>query len=312
MAAVSRAVFAVGTEADKAPRPITKAIRMPILRPRRSLIFAPGNKPEMFPKALGTGADVVCVDLEDAVAPQHKDQAREATIALFAEWADKDTGAAEPMVRINALRSPDGIKDLAAVLASPKPPKALMLPKLRTADEIKLLDEVLSEAQSPIRLHCIIETNDALENAFQIARASDRIDSLLFGAVDLAADLRTTNNWDQLVYARSRAVHAAAGAGVDLIDVPWLDLEDMDGMIAEAEKACALGFTGKGAIHPKQIGVLNDIFSPSAAQIEQARKIVDAFAESDSGLVVIDGKLIEKPVLRSMERLLAIADRIGA
>lgn len=186
-----------------------------------------------------------------------------------------------------------------------------MLTKVRTADEVKLLDDVLSDRGLGTRLHVIIETNDGLDNAVAIGRASPRIDALLFGGVDMAADLRTTPAWDNLLYARSKVVHAAATAGVDLIDVPYLDLNDMAGMRCEAEASAALGFTGKGAIHPKQIAVLNEIFSPSESEVERARRIIQAFAESGSGLVVIDGKLIERPVLRSMQRLVAIADAAG-
>jgi citrate lyase beta subunit len=277
------------------------------IQPRRSLIFAPGDKPDMFPKALRTGADIVCVDLEDAVAPQHKAVARERTLALFD--APPVAAGVECVVRINCLRSPEGIRDVAAILERPTPPPALMLTKVRAADEVALLDDVLSERGLATRLHVIIETNDGLHNAIAIARASARTDALLFGGVDMAADLRTTPVWDNLLYARSRVVHAAAAAGIDLIDVPYLDLADMDGMRREAEASAALGFTGKGAIHPKQIPALNEIFSPSPDEIERARRIIRAFDESGSGLVVIDGKLIERPVLRSMQRLVAIAER---
>ena len=114
-----------------------------------------------------------------------------------------------------------------------------------------------------------------------------------------------------MLYARSRLVHAAAGAGLDVIDVPYLDLEDRDGMAREAGLAAELGFAGKGAVHPSQIPVLNDIFSPSAEYIARARRIVDTFAKADTGLVMIDGKLIEKPVLREMNRILAVAARVG-
>jgi (S)-citramalyl-CoA lyase len=279
------------------------------IQPRRSLIFAPGDKPEMFGKALRTGADIVCVDLEDAVAPQHKHLARERTLALFD--GGPAAGRVECVVRINCLRSAEGVRDVAAVLDRPAPPPALMLTKVRTADEVKLLDDVLGDRGLGTRLHVIIETNDGLDNALAIGRASPRIDSLLFGGVDMAADLRTTPTWDNLLYARSKVVHAAAAGGVDLIDVPYLDLNDMAGMRREAEASATLGFTGKGAIHPKQIAVLNEIFSPSDGEVERARRIIRAFAESGSGLVVIDGKLIERPVLRSMQRLVAIADAAG-
>jgi citrate lyase beta subunit len=158
----------------------------------------------------------------------------------------------------------------------------------------------------------IIETNRALEAAFEIAVCSPRIDALFFGGVDMAAELRCENAWEPLLYARSRVVHAAASAGLDVVDVPYLDLQDMDGMVAAAQQAKALGFSGKGAIHPKQIAAINEVFTPSAEEIERAHRIIRTFEEADTGLVVIDGKLIEKPVLRDMYRIVAIAERIGA
>ena len=126
----------------------------------------------------------------------------------------------------------------------------------------------------------------------------------------MAAELRCSNAWEPLLYARSRVVHAAASAGIDAIDVPYLDLEDPDGMAREATLARGLGFSGKGSIHPKQIPILNDVFTPSESEISHARRILDAFAEADTGLVVVDGKLIEKPVLRDMQRILSIAERL--
>ncbi|MFX4221381.1 MAG: HpcH/HpaI aldolase/citrate lyase family protein [Thalassobaculum sp.] len=182
-----------------------------------------------------------------------------------------------------------------------------MLAKVKAPAEVVALDELFDEFKIASRLQVIIETNEALEAAWEIARCSRRIDAIFFGGVDMAADLRCAYTWEALLYARSRVVHAAAGAGVDVIDVPFLDLNDMDGMRREAEAARDLGFCGKGSIHPKQVPVLNEIFSPSEAEIAHARRIVDAFEQGDSGLVVIDGKLIEKPVLRSMYRVLARA-----
>ncbi len=126
----------------------------------------------------------------------------------------------------------------------------------------------------------------------------------------MAAELRCRNEWDSLLYARSRVVHAAAHAGIDVIDVPFLDLQDLAGMSREAELARNLGFSGKGSIHPRQIQRLNEVFTPSEEQIQQANKLLDAFASAGTGLVVVDGKLIEKPVLREMQRIVAIAERI--
>jgi citrate lyase beta subunit len=264
----------------------------------------------MFPKALASGADMVCVDLEDAIAPKDKAEARQKTLALFAE-APTDDGI-ERLVRVNCLRSADGVADLAAILAAAAPPPALMLPKVKWPDEIRALDELLDEAGLETRLHVIIETNAALEACHEIARASARIEAMFFGGVDMAAELRCDGSWEALSYARARVVHAAAGAGLDAIDVPYLDLEDLEGMRRQAEAAKALGYVGKGSIHPKQIAILNQVFSPSDDEVAYARKVVEAFAQAETGLVVVDGKLIERPVLRTVHRILAAAGRAGA
>lgn len=279
-------------------------------RPRRSFIFSPGLRPDMFPKALASGTDIVCVELEDGIAPKDKDEARQSALALF-DKPPADDGV-ERIVRINCLREAFGLADVQAVLATETPPPALMLPKVRTPEEVLWLDDLLTERGHDTRLHVIIETNRGLQAAFDIANCSSRIDALFFGGVDMAAELRCENAWEPLLYARSRVVHAAASAGVDVIDVPYLDLEDPQGMAVEAQKAKALGFSGKGSVHPKQIAALNDVFTPNEAEISRARHVTKTFEEADTGLVVIDGKLIEKPVLRDMYRILAIADRISA
>ncbi len=264
----------------------------------------------MYPKALASGADIVCVELEDGVAPKDKDEARRSALKLF-EAPQADDGV-ERIIRINCLRDAFGLSDVQAVLATDTPPPALMLPKVKTPDEVVWLDDLLSERGHPTRLHIIIETNAGLEAVHEIARSSSRIDALFFGGVDMAAELRCQNAWEPLLYARSRVVHAAAGAGLDVIDVPFLDLEDPGGMEQEAIKARDLGFSGKGSIHPKQIAALNTVFTPDDAMIERAKRIIRTFEEADTGLVVIDGKLIEKPVLRDMHRIVAIAERVGS
>ena len=280
-----------------------------IIRPRRSFIFTPGLRPDMYPKALASGADIVCVELEDGIAPKDKAEAREKALALF-EQPQPDDGV-ERIVRINSMRERFGIEDVNAILASKTPPPALMMPKVRTPDEVTILDQLLTEAGHETRLHVIIETNEGLEAAFEIAKCSDRIDAMFFGGVDMAAELRCQNNYDALLYARSRVVHASAAAGLDVIDVPYLDLDDPDGMRVEAERVRDLGFSGKGSVHPKQIAALNEVFTPLEAQITRARRIISEFEKANTGLVVIDGKLIEKPVLRDMYRIVAIAERMG-
>ena len=279
-----------------------------IPRPRRSFIFTPGLKPEMFPKALASGADMVCIELEDGIAPKDKQDARIKTLKIFEKKQAED--GVERIVRINSMRERFGLEDVQAILQTDNPPPSLMMPKVKTPDEVIILDQLLTERGHSTKLHVIIETNEALECAFEIARCSQRIEAMFFGGVDMAAELRCKNDWDYLLYARSRVVHAAAAAGLDVIDVPYLNLEDIDGLAVLARQAKELGFSGKGSVHPKQIRTLNEIFTPSDEEIMRARKIIKTFEEARTGLVVIDGKLIEKPVMREMYRINSIAKKL--
>ena len=279
------------------------------IKVRRSFIFTPGLNPEMFPKALASGADMVCIELEDGIAIKDKDEARKNTINALKNL--KINNDVELVVRVNCQRTKPGLLDLEAFISSKLNVKALMLPKVKTPDEITFIDDLLTDCNLDTDLHVIMETNEALENIYDIAHASKRIVALYFGGVDMAAELRVPNSYDNLIYARSKLVHAGASIGVDVIDVPYLDLEDMDGMKKEAELVRNLGFTGKGSIHPKQINILNEVFTPSNEEIIKAKRIIDQFNASDTGLVVIDGKLIEKPVLREMKRRILVADKIN-
>jgi citrate lyase beta subunit len=279
-------------------------------RPRRSLLFVPGLRPDRYRKALDAGADIVCIDLEDAVALPRKAEAREMTMPLF---ADDTHPQVERMVRINGLSTPDGLKDLTAIIESESPPPSIMIPKIRSPEEVQLIETLLSAgAARNVRFCVIVETNQALENAVDIARSSERIDSMILGAVDMSADLRCKKEWEPLLYSRSRLVHAAASAGIDLLDVPFLNLDDPAGLELEATRCAALGFTGKASIHPNQLTLIHNAFTPDAATVEKARKVCAAFENDNTGLVVVDGELIELPVVRSMYRILAIAERIGA
>ena len=279
-------------------------------RSRRSFIFMPGLEPGMFPKAVASGADIVCIDLEDAIHPRDKARARAQTFELLA--SRPEAGVAEIVVRINSLASREGLRDLAAVIdAGPLGPPSLMLPKVASRDEVTLVAEHLDAAALETTLHVIIESAEGLENVAAIARSHPRLQSLLFGAVDYSSDIGASNTWEAMLFARSRIVQAAALAGLDAIDVPWLDLDDDAGLKAEAAASRDVGFVGKGAIHPRQIPVIHEIFSPSPADIKEAQRIVKVFEEAAAGLVVIDGKLIERPVLRAMERVLEQARRMG-
>lgn len=279
----------------------------------RSLLFTPGLRTDRFAKALSGGADIVCIDLEDGVAPDFKSEARDKAIpALFDASFGGTGGGAGRAMRINPIKTQLGMRDMLALCDFGKAPPALLLPKIESAEDVRWVAELLDEAAYPeTRLMVIIETGRALEAALDIAQASARIDTLLFGAADLSAELGSSLDWEALHYARGRAVHAAASAGLDLIDVPSLDIKDEDGLRREAHLAQRMGFTGKAAIHPVQIAPINEVFSPSAETIDFAHRVIKAYEASDAGVALLDGKVVEMPVVRAMRRALAIAEKIS-
>lgn len=269
----------------------------------RSLLFAPANRPAIHSKALASGADIVCLDLEDAVPLAEKSAARENALSFLS-----DAPGPERVVRINGLRSADGLRDIVALLDARPTGGTICLPKVATADEVRMTSDLIDEAAVPLRIAVLIESLEGLHNVARILRASSRISFAMFGAVDYAAELGVEVEPEPLFHARTTLVHAAKLAGVDILDVPCLAFRDDVAVAAEAEMAKALGFTGKAALHPGNVATLNTIFSPSAQEIAHAEKVVELFKASPNGLAVLDGKLIEKPVIRSMQRILALRD----
>ena len=272
--------------------------------PRRSLLFAPANRPEVHAKALAANADILCLDLEDAVPPAAKTEARAIAIAFLCA-----SGGPERVVRINSLRGLEGLRDLTAILEAKPATGVVFLPKVMEAGEVRLAHDLIAETAPGLKLAVLIETAEGLENVFAILRASDRIAFAMFGGVDLAADLGVAVAHEPLLYARSRLVHAAARAGVDLLDVPCLSFRDEAAIGAEARAAKALGFTGKAALHPAGLAAIHSAFDPTEAEVAKAEIVVAAYRASPNGLATVDGKLVEKPVVRAMERILAMRDR---
>ena len=247
--------------------------------------------------------------MEDAVALPRKDEGRTLTLPLFEQPSHAHV---EKMVRINSIQTLHGLKDLQALIGPQAPPLSIMIPKVKSAEEVQLIETLLSAGPArEIRFCVIIETNQGLERAIEIAKSSPRIDSMILGAVDMSADLRCQKAWEPLLYTRSRLVHAAASAGIDLLDVPYLNLDDPAGSPPRRRRASAWGSPARPSIHPNQIPIINAAFTPDAATIEKARKVCAAFEADTTGLVVVDGELIELPVVRSFYRVLAIADKLG-
>jgi (S)-citramalyl-CoA lyase len=270
----------------------------------RSLLFVPALRPERVAKAVAAGADIVCIDLEDSVAPDRKTDGRKMAI----EALRSAPAGATIAIRLNPIRGDEGPRDAAALAAAGVKPSYVVLPKVDGGTDIAEAWQRLGSAAAPII--AIIETALALENATEIARAAAPDGFLFFGAMDLSAELGCALDWEPLVYARGRIVQAAACAGIGAMDTPYPHIADEAGAQAEARRARSFGFTGKASIHPKHIPGIHAAFTPSAEEIAWAKRVSDAMAKS-SGVLQLDGKMIDRPVVRAAERVLEIARRLG-
>ena len=268
---------------------------------RRSWLFTPATRPERFARAGEVGAEVLILDLEDAVAPGDKDRARAAALAWL---ATRTPGGPTCALRVNGLRTRAGLDDLRALLQAGAAPEVVILPKTEAPAELRLADALLTEAGSAAGLVALVKSAEGLEAAPAIARATPRLSGLMLGAADLAADLGAPAAWEPLLYARSRLVAAAAAAGIEAIDAPYFDLRDQAGLEAELRAAVALGFAAKAAIHPGQVGAINAALTPSAAAVAEAREIL---AENAKGVGVVGGRMIDEAVARRARRILAAA-----
>ena len=280
----------------------------PPFRVRRSLLFVPAVRPDRYPKALATGADAVCIDLEDGVSFAAKDEARAAAIALF---ADRAPVRAEVSLRINDPTTALGLRDLEAIRDAGIRPDALMLPKCGGAEAIRATADALAATAPALPIIAQVETAQGVVAAEAIAAAPD-VSAVFFGAVDYSADVGCAIEWDALLYARSRVVAAAAIAGVSALDTPCMDVPALDVLADESRRTRGLGFTGKAAIHPTQVAVIQAAYSPGADEIAWARRIIAAYEQQSGGVLLVDGKLIERPVIAAAQRTLAIADAVAA
>ena len=267
----------------------------------RSWLFTPATRPDRFANAVTAGADVAILDLEDAVAPKDKAQAR--TYALDYLAVNAPNGALHAL-RINGLDTRAGISDLEALLGSSAAPEFLVLPKTETIGHLQILDRLLTSARKDTRLVGLIESARGLAAVEAIATATPRLFGLMLGAADMAADLGAMTDWAPLAFARGRLVAACALSGVAPIDSPFFDLHDEGGLKQEITAAMALGFTAKAAIHPTQIGAINSALTPSAEAVDRARAILD---ENANGVGSVDGQMIDEAVARKARRTLATA-----
>jgi (S)-citramalyl-CoA lyase len=265
------------------------------------LLFFPGTSPELLPKAIASGADQVCVDLEDAVAPEAKSTARASVLDLLANH----TAPPRLVVRINHPNSPDGEQDLEAIVGIGRLPGPLtiMVPKIDGLSEVDSVRHRLGPAAGDIAIIPVIETARGLANVEEIA-GGECVSALLFGGLDLSVDLDCALEWEPLLYARSRCVHAARLANVDLIDTPFFDVEDPEALRLEADRAGRLGFSAKAAIHPSQVTVIREAFQPSAERLERAQRIVATFEREPRGTFLLDGVMIDRPAVEAARRVI--------
>lgn len=266
----------------------------------RSLLFVPGARSERFAKALAAGADAVCIDLEDAVPPDQKASARDAVLAFL---DTRPSGAPALGVRINALSTLMGFADAAAIGAAARAPDFVMVPKVSSAAELRLLSEAFAAA--PIPLWAVVESAAGLEDASAVARAAAPAGGILFGGADYSADLGADlSDWDAMLHARGLLAAAAARWGAQLLDVPYLDVKDADGLAASTRRVKAMGFTGRACIHPDQVSVVNAAFTPTPAEVEKAERVIAALEAAGGAAALLDGKLIEAPVIRAARQVL--------
>jgi len=275
------------------------------LAPIRSILFCPADKPERYEKVALSGADAIAIDLEDAVGLDKKASARlELLSYLAANGRVKGPCDFQTMVRLNNVRTRAGLEDLHALIANASTPHAWLLPKVESPFEVQLLAEHLSLIGKPTTLIAMIETAAGLAAIDAIAGAHPTLGALAFGGADYAADLACEMSYEPLLQARHTIVAAAARARLFSFDVPCVVLDDEAALSAECGRVRALGFSGKLAIHPKQISIINQAFTPNDAQIAKATRVLEAFDAANGSVCEVDGKMIDEPVVRSARQIL--------
>jgi citrate lyase subunit beta/citryl-CoA lyase len=284
------------------------------IRPRRSVLFMPGSNPRALEKARALPADGLIFDLEDAVASEAKETARAAVAAAFTAGG---YAPRELVLRVNPIETVWGHADLA--VAATLPINAVLLPKVESAERVRLTVELLDALGAPpeLTVWCMIETPLGVLAAAEIAGASPRVAALVLGTSDLANDLhaRPTRDRLPLVTALGLVLLAARAYGRAVVDGVHLDLGDADGFAAACHQGRDLGFDGKTLIHPDQIGPANQIFAPTAAEVARARRVIAGYAEAvaaGKGAIRIEGRLVEALHVEEARRTIALAEAIAA
>lgn len=261
-----------------------------------SLLFVPGSRPDRFAKARSAGAGITVIDLEDAVAPADKSVARNAALAEVARSNQRLA------VRINGVATPAGVSDLADFAASDTLPETLLVPMVESAEELRIVAAALGE-RCPALIP-LIETPRGLRHALAIAQAP-HVAAVMFGGADFAGELGVSLAWEPLLAARGGLILACAEARVPAIDVPFVALDDGDGLANECRRARALGFAAKAAIHPGQVASIEAAFAPSASEIAEAHEALAAYREGGEQAIRFKGRMLEAPLVKRYRAILA-------
>lgn len=281
---------------------------------RRSMLFIPGNNPGMLQNGGVFAADSVILDVEDAVAPGEKDAAR---LLVAHSLRSVDYGRSETVVRINTIDT-FGKEDIRVIV--PCQPDLLMVPKVESEADIKEVVSLINIAEKPgqkkVRLVALLETPRGIAEAYNIARADERVVALALGAEDYTAALgaNRTKQGTEIFTARTVIVNAAAAAGIQSIDTPYTDANDEQGLLEDTKVAKQLGFKGKLAINPRQIDVIHEVFNPTEHDIEWAERVIEAIQRAEaegSGVASLNGKMVDAPIVNRAERILYLAKLLG-
>jgi len=281
------------------------------LRPRRSVLYMPGSNARALEKARTLDADSLVLDLEDAVAPDQKEAAREQVLAAVTAGG---YGHREMVVRVNAFDTRWGRDDIVAFAGAPI--AALCLPKVESAEEVNAVVQLLKQEKSTLKLWLMAETPRGILNIDEICGAHERVEVIVMGTSDLAKELRVPHTPDRLGLQTSLqlCVLAARAHGLDILDGVYLDIKDDAGFAFACDQGVALGFDGKTLIHPSQLERANIAFAPAPEVIDRARRILDAWREAEAegkAVAVVDGKLVENLHVAEAERHLAIYEAIS-
>lgn len=283
-------------------------------RPRRSLLYIPGNNPGMIQNCAIYGADGVLLDLEDSISLSEKDSARKLVKHALLSL---DFGSVERVVRINGRDTPFFEPDLREII--PAQPDAVRIPKIDSPEDILAADEIITSLEEEhgmergsVGIHAMLETARAIVNTPAIAAVSPRILGLTIGGQDLAADMGITITREglEMLYAKSAVILAAKAFGLLAFDTVYTDIGDLYGLREAAAQSVALGFSGKAAIHPSQIAVIHEAFTPPEKDVLRAERIVRAAKEAEArhlGVVAVDGRMVDAPVVAQARRVLELA-----